>query len=432
MERAAARLRDLLTAMWKPSAPMGGDAAGAPLVPEPPALPRAEAEPVCSPSCKLPSFAPGLWDSPPSRLAALGPAPSLLVVKPIMRGFRHRAAGDPAAPRSLSRLAPDTAVRALHVRFRRHDRPLRCGPRLRLLSGAGPSARCRADAALAAALLALDLPPADIAIDLRHADDSRALFAALPVRFCVGFAGAGARHALDLALPEMEASARAGGLLAPLPAGVRLSALAEVLASAFRAVHGQGAPIPLGAPPALPDFPGGYVLLAPGARLAIKLWPMENWRGTGASGCWRRRFPASCSPARQRKSCSVPPSATLDRARRIAWSTWREGRISPALQPSFKGTGRGGAGFRPAHLVAALGRPTLCLFSGLADIHSACRPARGSAERPCWCCAPCFLNDVADCTHGHGCMTRLTPDHALALAALGLEFAGVPAALERP
>ena len=81
----------------------------------------------------------------------------------------------------------------------------------------------------------------------------------------------------------------------------------------------------------------------------------------------------------------------------------------------------------PAHLAAALGRPTLCLFSGLADINSWApagpRVAVVSAHASC---APCFLTDVAACAHGHGCMRRLTPDHALAgLAALGLEFAGV-------
>jgi ADP-heptose:LPS heptosyltransferase len=277
-----------------------------------------------------------------------------------------------------------------------------------------------------AAVAALDLPPADIAIDLRHADDSRALLAALPVRFRVGFAGLGTRHALDLALPEMEASARTGGLLAPLPAGVRLSALAEVLASAFRAVHGQWAPIPLGAPPALPAFPDGYVVLAPGARLAIKLWPEENWRvlaerllGAGALGL------VFTGTTEEEPLCAAIAAALpADRVVNLAGRQDLAG-LAAVIHGSRAVVALDSA---PAHMAAALGRPTLCLFSGLADIQSWApagpRVAVLSAHASC---APCFLNDVADCTHGHGCMTRLTPDHALAgLAALGLEFAGVP------
>lgn len=420
-----ARLRDLLTAMWKPSTPVGGDAV-APLVPEPPVPARAEAEPVQPVLQTPPSFAPGLWDSPLSRLAALGPTPSLLVVK-----LDHAGDFVTALP----------AIRRLREAFPASRLTLLCAPFMCDFAAAtglfdavrgfdyyparGHPPAGVPEAALAA-VATLDLPPADIAIDLRHADDSRALLAALPVRFRVGFAGLGARHALDFALPEMEASARASGLLAPLPAGVRLSALAEVLASAFRAVHGHGAPIPLGAPPALPDFPDGYVVLAPGARLAIKLWPVENWRvlaerllDAGALGL------VLTGTAEEEPLCAaIAAGLPADRV------------VNLAGRQDFAGLAAVIHGARavvaldsaPAHLAAALGRPTLCLFSGLADIQSWApagpRVAVLSAHASC---APCFLNDVADCTHGHGCMTRLTPDHALAgLAALGLEFAGVP------
>lgn len=421
-----ARLRDLLTAMWRPSALTGGDAAS-PSLPEPPALPPAEAEPAQPIPELSPSFAPGLWDSPLSRLAALGPAPSLLVVK-----LDHAGDFVTALP----------AVRRLREAFPASRLTLLCAPFMRDFAAAtglfdavhgfdyyparGHPPASVPDAALAA-VAALDLPAADIAIDLRHADDSRALLAALPVRFRVGFAGLGTRHDLDLALPEMEASARASGLLAPLPAGVRLSALAEVLVSAFRAVQADpAAPIPLGAPPALPDFPGGYVVLAPGARLAIKLWPLENWRvlaerllGAGALGL------VLTGTAEEEPLCAaIAAGLPADRVVNLAGRQDLAG-LSAVIDWARAVVALDSA---PAHMAAALGRPTLCLFSGLADIQSWApagpRVAVLSAHASC---APCLLSDLADCAHGHSCMTRLTPDHALAgLAALGLEFAGVP------
>ncbi|MFG1272565.1 glycosyltransferase family 9 protein [Xanthobacter flavus] len=421
-----ARLRDLLTAMWRPSAPTGGDAAS-PSVPESPALPPAEAEPV--EPIPLPSFAPGLWDSPLSRLAALGPAPSLLVVK-----LDHAGDFVTALP----------AIRRLREVFPASRLTLLCAPFMRDFAAAtglfdavhgfdyyparGHPPASVPDAALAA-LAGLDLPPIDIAIDLRHADDSRALLAALPVWFRVGFAGLDTRHDLDLALPEMEASARASGLLAPLPAGVRLSALAEVLASAFRAVQADhAAPIPLGALPVLPDFPEGYVVLAPGARLAIKLWPVEHWRALAerlldAGGLGLGLVltgTAEEEPLCAAIAAGLPAGRVVNLAGRqdlagLAAVVYGA-RAVVALDSA------------PAHMAAALGRPTLCLFSGLADIESWApagpRVAVLSAHASC---APCLLSDIAQCAHGHGCMTRLTPDHALAgLSALGLEFAGVP------
>lgn len=410
-----ARLRDLLTAMWKPSVPRGSDAASH-------SSPEPQVQPVPSPS-----FAPGLWDSPLARLAALGPAPSLLVVK-----LDHAGDFVTALP----------AIRRLREAFPASRLTLLCAPFMRDFAAAtglfdavhgfdyypvrGHPPAGVPDAALAA-LAGLDLPPIDIAIDLRHADDSRALLAALPVRFRVGFAGLGTRHDLDLALPEMEASARASGLLAPLPAGVRLSALAEVLASAFRAGQADHvAPIPLGAPPVLPDFPEGYVVLAPGARLAIKLWPLENWRalaerllGAGGLGL------VLTGAAEEEPLCAaIAAGLPADRMVNLA------GRQDLAGLAAVMGGARAVVALdsAPAHLAAALGRPTLCFFSGLADIHSWApagpRVAVLSAHASC---APCLLSDLADCAHGHGCMTRLTPDHALAgLATLGLEFAGVP------
>ncbi len=372
------------------------------------------------------TFSPGLWRGPLARLAELGPAPSLLVVK-----LDHVGDFVTALP----------AVRRLREAFPASSLTLLCAPFIRDFAAATglfdavrafeyyparghPPATVPPEAL--AALAVLDLPPADIAIDLRHADDARPLLAALPVRFRVGFAGLDAGHDLDLALPEMESSARTGGLLAPLPAGVRLSALAEVLVSAFRAVQSHpAAPIPLGALPDMPDFPQGYGVLAPGARLAIKLWPVEHWRALAARMLAERPLGLVLTgTAEDAPLCAaIAKGLPADRVANLA------GRQDLAGLAAIIGRARVVVALdsAPAHLAAALGRPTLCLFCGLADINSWApagpRVAVVSAHASC---APCFLTDVADCAHGHGCMTRLTPDHALAgLAALGLEFAGV-------
>lgn len=399
----------------------------APAEPKPssatPPLPLPHA-PVAAPEA---TFAPGLRDSPLSRLAALGPAPSLLVVK-----LDHVGDFVTALP----------AVRRLREAFPASRLTLLCAPFTRDLAVATglfdavrafdyyparghPPAAVRDEARVA--LKALELPSADIAIDLRHADDARALLAALPVRFRVGFAGLGTRHDLDLALPEMEASARAGGLVAPLPAGVRLSALAEVLVSAFRAVRpSPAASIPLGSAPALPDFADGYGVFAPGARLAIKHWPVESWRAlagrmlAGSGLGLVLAGTAEEAPLCAAIAAGLPTDRVVNLAGRLDL-----GGLAALLDGARAVVALDSA---PAHLAAALGRPTLCLFSGLADIQSWAPSGPQVAVLSAHAsCAPCLLNDIAQCRHGHGCMTRLTPDHALAgLAALGLEFAGVP------
>lgn len=405
--------------------------------PEP--VPPAPAEPAPAPASPLPApplpaspapeatFAPGLWCGPLARLAELGPAPSLLVMK-----LDHVGDFVTALP----------AMRRLREAFPTSRMTLLCAPFLGdFATAAGlfdavegfahyparghPPAAVSAEAL--AALAARDLPAADIAIDLRHADDARGLLAALPVRFRVGFAGLGTRHDLDLALPEMETSARAGGLLAPLPAGVRLSALAEVLASAFRAVQpSRAAPIPLGVLPALPVFPAGYVVLAPGARLTIKQWPAESWRALAGRVLARSALGLVLTGTAEEEPLCAAIAAGLpaDRVADLA------GRLDLAGLAAIISQARAVVALdsAPAHMAAALGRRTLCLFSGLADIQSWAPVGPSVAVMSAHAsCAPCLLSDLADCPHDHGCMRRLTPDHALAgLAALGLEFAGVP------
>lgn len=412
----------------------GAAAATAPPLPDP--SPPPECVPEAAMSAAPPPaarFAPGMWIGPVARLAALGECPSILVVKLDHVGDFITAL--PACER-LRQAFPKARLSLLCA-------PFNCEPAL--ATGLFDAVHAfdyypardhppgQVSEAALAALRALGLPAADIAIDLRHHDDARALLAALPVRFRVGFAGLAARHDLDLALPEMEASVRAGGQADPLPAGVRLSLLAEALVAAFAAARpGGGAAVRAmarrGSPglPHLPGGPGGYVVLAPGTRLPIKAWPAERWHALAATLLARGAGGiVLVGSADERELCAaiaegLDPHGVADLSGRLDL---------PQLAAVMSG-GRALVGLdsAPAHLAASLGQPTVVLFSGVVDIASwspaGPRVAVVTANADC---APCFLPDRAACPHGHGCMEALTPDHALAgLAAAGLEFAGDP------
>jgi heptosyltransferase-2 len=76
----------------------------------------------------------------------------------------------------------------------------------------------------------------------------------------------------------------------------------------------------------------------------------------------------------------------------------------------------------PAHIAAALGRPTLVIF-GPTDPRTT-RPFSKTAEiirRPPDC-APCMLRD---CPIDHRCMTAITPEEVFARACVLMERAGV-------
>ncbi|MEP9356987.1 glycosyltransferase family 9 protein [Xanthobacter sp. KR7-65] len=378
------------------------------------------------------TFAPGLWRGPVSRLAALGRSPSLLVVKLDHVGDLVTAL--PACER-LRRAFPQSRMDLLCAPF---TRDLARATGLFDTVHAFPYYPARdhpperATAAALEALRALRLPPADIAIDLRHHDDARALLAALPVRFRAGFAGLSTRHALDLALPEMEASVRAGGRCDPLPAGVRLSLLAEALAAMFAAAQEEDAALVRAARQGREDLPGlpggdaGYVVLAPGARLAIKGWPLEHWRALAAALLARGTGGLVIVGSAEERGLCAALAEDLD-ANRVAELS---GRLDLPQLTAVIASAQALVGLdsAPAHIAARLGRPTAVLFSGLADMASwAPTGPRVAVASAFASCAPCFLPDLSQCPHDHGCMRTLTGDHALAaLASAGLEFAGVP------
>jgi ADP-heptose:LPS heptosyltransferase len=70
-----------------------------------------------------------------------------------------------------------------------------------------------------------------------------------------------------------------------------------------------------------------------------------------------------------------------------------------------------------AHVGAAMGRPTLCLFAASHDPHE--WGPRGPHVTTLYvrtACAPCGMSTQLGCAFGHACMRQLTPDIALKAA----------------
>lgn len=365
-------------------------------------------------------FVPSTFADAGAKLRGLGPAPAILVLK-----LDH--VGD------LITALP--ACRRLRDAFPDSRLDLLCGPYNVELArstglfdtvyafdffGALDQTPRRADADDAAHLSRLGVPACDIAIDLRHDDDTRILLWGIEAQVRVGFAGLSRPFALDIALPEMEASCRASGLLAPVDATTRLTLLAEMLASLFRAVRAPHDG-PLGHAPApavfTPGrFPDGYVVLAIGSRLPIKRWPAAAWREVAETLAAKTPFGlVLIGRAEENEDIgtvhgALPPTRVLDLTGRLALV-----ELPAVLRGAQALVGLDSG---PAHMASALGTPCVVLFSGFAEgrvwapIGSATRVLRTETA-----CAPCFLPAAELCGFGRRCMTALTPADVLAALA---------------
>lgn len=253
----------------------------------------------------------------------------------------------------------------------------------------------------------LDLETYDLAVDLRYYDDNRILLTYTGARYRAGYAADGVP--LDLALPmgrESEIMAHMGARTMALAAAVTWTFGRPLEESATRLSNGRS--------PTRFFETGPVVGISPGTGNPIKAWGRERFRQLAAllhhqSDC---RF-VLLGGERDRSDTEfirhgLPSDRVVDLAGRLPIVD-----LAPVIAglDLFIGNDTG-----TTHMAAALGIPTICLFSGQIYLES-WRPVGEHVRtmRNMVPCAPCYLTSVARCQHNHECM-NIPPSRVLAEA----------------
>lgn len=354
---------------------------------------------------------PQIWPAAWQKLQSLGPSPSILVVKldhigdfiSVLPALQRLKACFPTSPLALlcapflRDLAASTGLfETIHVYdFFGERRPV-----------AGYAGATHVEE-----LKALGLPAYDLVIDFRYDDDARVLLWGVDAQMRVAYAGP-QRLPLDFAVPEIYPLTRPQSAAAALDAKTRMIVLVEALATAGERGVYQG---PLGRA-GLPLDPA-YVVLAPGARLQIKRWHHAGWLGLARALLERTELDLVLIGHGDEAAEARALAAELgsDRVRDLVGQTTLE-QVPDLLRGAraFVGVDSG-----MAHLSAALGIPSVVLFSGFADIR-VWAPAgpRTVVLHSAAACAPCRLPSHAQCPHAFACMTVIGPQNVLAALAL--------------
>lgn len=259
----------------------------------------------------------------------------------------------------------------------------------------------------------------DLAIDLRHDDDTRPLLGLVPARIRAGFDAVNPEHRVEMqiVLPLME---RPDDAFPDMANEDRLKLLAQSVVNALK-------PAPrLDIDNADHNFARDYVVIAPGAGRDTKCWPESRFSalaqrvisshdldirviGGKAEAEVCGRIAADLPPDR----CEIVVDSPLDEVAKI---------IQAARAYVGNDTG-------VTHLAAMLETPGICLFSG-SEKPSVWR-ARGRkmvtlhSPQPC---ALCYHPDLSKCRFDHVCMTDIAVDDVWAELdqALGAALAPQP------
>jgi ADP-heptose:LPS heptosyltransferase len=268
----------------------------------------------------------------------------------------------------------------------------------------------------------LDLgEPFDLAIDMRHDDDTRPLLEAVDAKFRAGYAARNLKAGLDLEFPITEQAFRRDPPLPPTHAELRLLVLASAIVEVFG--RPQMHPIQSIAELANTDdeLPRDrYIVIATGARKTTRKWPIAN-------------FVALCAALAEIRGDEIVVigdrhDAADGRAIAQALPVGRVrdtmGQVPIERLPALlsKASLYIGNDTGPTHIAAKLGVPTICIFSGAADYH-VWQPLGANVRtiRVPIGCSPCNLDRQEECPVDVKCL-RLIPvgdvlDAALAMLA---------------
>lgn len=251
----------------------------------------------------------------------------------------------------------------------------------------------------------------DIAIDMRHDDDTRPLLGYVSADIKAGFDSQGARYTpLDISLPQIQQN---NPLYKNLHNIDRLNLLVARIASALRPptdspvqqlVDKSSFANPLKGRP--------FAVLAPGAGTKAKKWSAQSYATLAKSliDKYGLEVVVIGGPGEKEFADEIlalaGPEHVLDLVGKLPLKDM-PGAIDGAAV--FIGNDTGAT-----HLAALMGVPTIGIFSGVADINI-WKPVGDNVDviKATVACSPCHIARLEDCVANHICMTAITVDAVL-------------------
>lgn len=246
----------------------------------------------------------------------------------------------------------------------------------------------------------------DLAIDLRHDDDTRPLLDLVPTRIRAGFETRRRdRHvAMQVVLPMVE---RRNGAFPDMANEDRLKLLAQAVVNTLRPKPPR---LRLGDPDCPPS--GRYVVIAPGAGRDIKCWPEAYFGELARAIVAARDLDIRLVGGRAEAALSDRIAAELPAGR---CEIVLDRPLEDVAQLIRAARAYVGNDTGVTHLAAMLDIPGICLFSGWANLPV--WRARGDRMVTLYSpqhCAPCRISDLGKCNFDHACMTDISVADVLA------------------
>ncbi|WP_216332137.1 glycosyltransferase family 9 protein [Rhizobium sp. X9] len=260
----------------------------------------------------------------------------------------------------------------------------------------------------------------DIAIDLRHDQDTRPILAFVDAKIKAGYQTHGKQFVpLDVSLPPIPE--RSG--LHKSPHNIRrLMLLCSHVVNSVKTLEFEAGHALIAAGQF--EFPwagGKYAILAPGGGTLAKKWSAEKFselavrlsqshglRIVVLGGAQEKEYGEAISKA-------LPEGKVFDLTGNLPLVDMATVSAGAAV---FVGTDTGAT-----QLAALLGTPTVAVFSGVADVNL-WQPVGTNVEvvrRPIPC-SPCYIARIENCVQDHACMNDIQVDHVYK-AAESLMFA---------
>lgn len=245
----------------------------------------------------------------------------------------------------------------------------------------------------------------DLAIDLRHDDNTRHMLFELRAGKRAGFSGRRKSRHLDIALPEMEKWARRLHLTAPSNS-LRLVLLVESVLDSIRLTPATTAQA-WGKPRPFSPQRGPFAVVAAGAKNPVKRWSTANWRILSDSvikAGYELHFIGSSEEAELIDEIvgGLPQDKIVNHSGMLSLLQ----SIALIEQADFYiGLDTG-----LSHIASALGKSSFVLFSGHADpdVWSP-RGERTVVIRTEVSCSPCGVKKLRQCSFGLACMNAIEP-----------------------
>lgn len=268
------------------------------------------------------------------------------------------------------------------------------------------------------AFRALGLGRFDLAIDLRHDEDTRRLLTLVETTHRAGFRAPVALggDTLELALPDTEHVTADLGTGTPLHAEAQLLLLADAVARAFgpAAIHPARHLVDASPDPELPDTAGRrLVVIGIGVGAPIRAWPRERFVAVALALIERHDATIVLIGGASDRADGATVAAALP-ADRVADLTGKTPLPAvPALVARAALYLGGDTGM--THLAASLGIPTVVIFPGI-SLPEVWRPVgpRVVVVAGRTNCAPCHLTLPEQCPFGVACLDVIRPADVLA------------------